>query len=711
MKRNNIITLAVAAVAIFLAGMVDAQEDPIPDEYVAAPEATSDKVTTDGDERLTYDAVKKIDSVMSEARQVFQDAKDQAGMAQAASKGAEKAAKNAQTASEAARDSADAAQTAAENAVEAVTAVRGEFKDGLVGVSGKIDELSRIINNLEKTQATLQPSGSPEDKPPAQPAPMFPVWVSVGAGALAVIVALTVLLSLKKGIGRLDAAIGVASKQSGAELAVIGKDVKAVRGVVGETPLKDALLPQFKSLSDALRSLDGKVGGFDRPIRDIPGQFDAVAKTISRDAETHRSSIFAWLFGRGKTQAPESGFARQIEDRIGEFQTAVLAAVETDRKLQARKLELDERERRLDERTRSLDAECAKARAEGAAAAERRAAAQEAANKALAENMTAKAAEFGKKVAALEIERDGAKTAARKAEAAGAEAKRQADEATKVRARLTADVSRLSMELSKRDQTRESELAKARDEIRGRLEQANAEELAGLRAEVKAARDERDKATKSAETMRVEKSAVEAELAAAKSSLEAEKVARESDRDSAARELAAEKAARNAERENAERTLASVSAERDAARSRVFPDEFSGDSAFEPLLAQLDAWDADGAPGASLARASLAIFADRKNLPANIWQRALGDLSLGLAAAMDAAKMAPVDIVSSLGSWKTAIERRAAGGPSFSLNLPSVGAKVDTSWMNAKSGAATVRRVLSWAVYGQSGNAYMAKVE
>ena len=154
-----------------------------------------------------------------------------------------------------------------------------------------------------------------------------------------------------------------------------------------------------------------------------------------------------------------------------------------------------------------------------------------------------------------------------------------------------------------------------------------------------------------------------------------------------------------------------MSAERDAAKSRVFPEEFRSDPSFEPLLARLDEWDAHGAPGAALARASLAIFADRKNLPAKIWQRALGDLSLGLAAAMDADKMQPTESVASLGAWKSAVEKRAAGGPSFSLNLPSVGAKVDISWMHSKSGAATVRRVLSWAVYGQSGNAYMAEVE
>ena len=704
MKKNNFATFAIAMVAFSLATSTDAQETT-PAVVGRDPAAVQEYSSSSSDvsERLT-DAVKQAATESSNACQAAQAAKVEAGMARNASENAKEAAKESLTASESAKNCAEAAQAAAEKAAESAKDAKSAVETNLAGLSGKLDDVGRKLD-------VWPVSGPVGNGGRANLASGLPAWIAAGVGSLAVVVAFFVLFSMRRGIGRLGSTIGDSRQQSSAEIAAIGKEVKAVRAVLGESPLKEALQPQFKALADALRSLDGKVAGFDRTVRDIPGQFDAVAKTISRDAESHRSSILSWLFGRGKTQAPDAGFAQQIENRIEQFQSAVLAAVETDRKLQARKLELDERERRLNERARSLDAECTRARAEGAAAAERRATSLEAANKALAESMSTKSAEFGKQVAALEIERNGAKVAAQQAETACAAAKRQADEAVKVREKLVADVSRLSSEIAKRDQAREAELAKARDEIRIKLEQANADELAGLRAEAKSAREERDKATKTAETIRGEKTAVDAALAAAKTSLAAEKTARESDRESASRELAAEKAARSADRENAEKRFAVVSAERDAAKSRVFPEEFRSDPSFEPLLARLDEWDAHGAPGAALARASLAIFADRKNLPAKIWQRALGDLSLGLAAAMDADKMQPTEIVASLGAWKSAVEKRAAGGPSFSLNLPSVGAKVDISWMHSKSGAATVRRVLSWAVYGQSGNAYMAEVE
>ena len=538
-----------------------------------------------------------------------------------------------------------------------------------------------------------------------------PAWIAAGTGLLAVLTAVLALVLLKSRIGRLDAAIADNRRKETATENAIAADVKAVRTAVGDTDLKAAFQAQVRPLAEAIRALDGKIAGFDRTVRDIPGQFDAVAKTISRDSESHRSSILAWLFGRGRTQAPESGFAQQIEERIEQFQTAVLAAVETDRKLQSRKLELDERERKLNERERNLNAERDRARADGAAAAERKAAALEAANKAMTESLTAKGTEFGKKVALLESERDAAKAAAQQAEAASAAAKRQAEEAVKLREKLAADIARLTAEITAHAKSREADLAKAREEIRATLERANADEIAGLRAEAKAAREERVRADETAKSLRDAKTAAETALASAKAAFEAEKSAHEGDRAAAAQELSAEKAARAAEREAAGKELAAATAERDAAKSRVFPAEFRDDAAFEPLLAQLDAWDADGIPGSALARASLSIFSDRKNLSATIWLRALGDFSRGLAAAMETEKIPPTDIVATLGKWKAAIEKRAAGGPSFSLNLPSVGTKVDISWMHAKAGAASVRRVHSWAVYGPSGNAYMAEVE
>lgn len=705
MKRTSIPTILLLGLAFFGVGLVSAQG---PDNQTNAAsagviESMREDVTSTLQEATA--AKEAAQAAKNAATKALTEAENAAKHAEEAREAADGAALTAKKAEEAASDAKKAADEAASTAKKAEEAASGA-KTEVVATNESIREMSNKVENLDNQVSDILTT--PIGTSPATP---LPSWIAAGAGFLAVLAAALTMVLIKNRIACLDNSIHE-DRRKGADTAnAIAVDVKAIRTAVGDTDLKATIQAQFRPLSEAIRSLDNKIGGFDRTIRDIPGQFDAVAKTIKGDSESHRSSILSWLFGRGKTQAPESGFAQQIEERIGQFQTAVLAAVETDRKLQSRKLELDERERKLDERTRNLDAELARARADGAATAERKAAALEAANKAMTESLTAKGTEFGKKVALLESERNAAKTAALQAEAASAAAKRQAEEAVKLREKLAADIARLTGEITAHAKSREADLAKAREEIRATLERANADEIAGLRAEAKAAREERVRADETAKSLRDAKTAAETALASAKAAFEAEKSAHEGDRAAAAQELSAEKAARAAEREAAGKELAAATAERDAAKSRVFPAEFRDDAAFEPLLAQLDVWDAEGVGGATLARASLAIFADRKNLPAKIWLRALGDFSLGLASAMEAEKIPPPDVVATLGKWKAAIEKHAAGGPSFSLNLPSIGTKVDTSWMHAKAGSASVRRVHSWAVYGPSGNAYMAEVE
>lgn len=734
MKNNSIPAIAMLALALISIGPAGAQERP---NTGGAPEPSaslsSDVLETivpilEGTKASSEDAKTAAEdakaaataakSAADNANQSAQQAKNEAGMAKAfiaqvqtdlkdiqsrtqqsaptadttqqAVESIKTLATEAKTAAERAEQRSNEAKTAAESSLEAI-------KSRIIGGGGLRDELQTLFGTVSVdtvSNALLVLSS-----------------LAAIAGILAVVVAVFASVVLKGRIGHLGKALDAYRELDCAETKAMAETVDAIRKTIGDADLKTMFQSQVKPLSDAIRSLDGKISGFDRTVKEIPGQFDSVAQNIKGDAESHRRSIFAWLFGRGRTQAPESGFAQQIEERVGQFQNAVLSAMETEKKLQSRKLALDDRERKLDERTRNLDAELGRARAEGAATSDRKAASLEAANKAMAESLSSKATEFGKKVALLESERDAAKASARQAESTAAAAKRQADEASKFREKLTADVARLSNEIATRDKSRDADLAKAREEIRTKLEKANADEIAGLRAEAKTAREERAKAEESVRTLRDAKTAAESALTAAKASLDAEKAARENDRTAAARELSAEKAARGADREKAEKKLSELAAERDKAKSRVFPAEFRDDPDFEPLLARLDAWDAEGVGGATLARASLAIFADRKNLPAKIWLRALGDFSLGLAAAMEAEKIPPTDVVSALGKWKAAIEKHAAGGPSFSLNLPSVGTKVDISWMHAKAGAASVRRVLSWAVYGQSGNAYMAEVE
>ena len=583
-----------------------------------------------------------------------------------------------------------------------------QLKCQINSISEHVDTISKRLGFLSNKIDNQRINSGPVAPDKYQTLKFVLVWIAAGAGffsVIAIFLVFPVLLRLKRQNGD----IGDRVQQNGATAEVISTTIDGIKSSVVDLPR--ALQPQLKQIMDIVQKVDGRIGKFERTASDIPRQFDAVAKAMSRDAESHRGSILSWLFGRGKTQAPENGFTQQVEDRIEKFQIAVLSAVESDQKLQSRKLELEERERRLNERAAEMNAECARARDEGAAAAERRVAALETANRVLSENMSAKSIEFGKQVATLEGERNAATAAAQQARSECVAARSQADAAMKLREKLSDEVKRLSSEITKRDQAKEAEIASAREEIRSKIESANAAEMASLRAEAENARDERDRAKKTAEELQTMKVTVDAELATTKSLLDAEKVARENDMTAAARKLSAEKSAREEDRQKAEKKLSEVAIERDKAISRVFPAEFREESDCQPLLQVLDEWDSRSVPGSALARASLAIFADRRNQPPKIWQRALGDFSLGLASAMNADKKSPVEVAEMLGKWKAVLERRSVGGPAFSLKLPSIGSQVDTSWMHAKPGAAKVSRIGSWAVYGQSGNVYMAEVE
>lgn len=546
------------------------------------------------------------------------------------------------------------------------------------------------------------------------------LYLIIAAG-VGFVVALVFLFFSKYGIRRLVNKIENDHQQLQNKIADLDSNIKVIRGVLGESPLEK----QFNKVEKALQSFESKIGKVNQTAQDCRDKFDEGKNSI----KDLKERIMNGLFGREKTQAPESGFARQISEKLEAFRVDILNRLETSEKLQSQKRELDNREHQLKKREQDFDNECEKARKDGASAAEREAESHKKAYDNLAKILSEQRAEFektieeqsiefGKRTASLEMERNNAMADAQKAQEESAKANIQMENAIKERTQYKGEVSRLSSEIAKRDQDiakREeswnTERVKIRDEIRNEIEQSYAETLAEHRARLENAHKERDNAMMSVEKMREAKAIIDAKLDETKKSLETEKLARENDHAAAEQELEAEKQARKLERENAEQNLAIVSGERDKAKCRLFPEEFRDDPSFEPLLAELDALDVAGAPGSTLARASLAIFADRKNLSAKIWQRALGDLSLGLALAMDSKEMQPADIVSTLGAWKSAIEKHMTGGPSFSLNLPSVGSKVDISWMHAKSGAASVSRVLSWAVYGQSGLAYMAEVE
>ena len=598
----------------------------------------------------------------------------------------------------------------------------------------------------------LSPDDAKRDNGPAKVDKGFGIlaaWIAAGAAILAAILVMTAVIVAKGGIDSVKLKMDAEAKQRKDEASKsLAKTGEIVRNVFDDADLKSVKA----QVAAAKMSIEGKVTALDRDLREQPAKLDAVGKTFSREAENQRRAIMDALFGRGKGPAEAGGLVPQFEARMAALEKELLAAVTTERELQARKSALDARENKLSERERDISAELAAAREKGAAEAMGKVAVLEVADASLrkafdemqtrlSERIAAQSQEFGKRFAALEAERNGAVAALRKAETEAVEVDRRAAMAEQNAGKLkierdaavaarAADVARLNDEIRRRDEARDAEITKARENIRAEIEKSTADAMEKLKADAQSARDNQAKIEEAArqaamesartiESLRAVGAKTEAALVTARSSLETEKSARASEHAEAERILAAEKAAsakaladeksaHEADCQKAKAEVAELAAARDAARNRLFPAELASDAGFEPLIESLDDLDARKIPGASLARAALTIFAERKNLPDKIWLRALGDFSLGLATALDADGE---DAVATLAKWKSMLEKVGAASPSFSLRLPSIGSKVDIAWMHSRAGVSTVRKVRSWAVFGSSGNAYMAEVE
>ena len=644
--------------------------------------------------------------------------------------------------------------------------VRSVFKQGNethASATNTVALVGQCLNNIQDIKTmlsdsrnpTLSPDDAKRDSGPAKVGKGFGIlaaWIAAGAAILAAILAMTAVVVAKGGINSVKMKMDAEAKQRKDDLSGLRQGLTdLVRNAFDDADLK-SVKTQMASAKMSATTIEDKVLALDRDLREQPAKLDAVAKAFSRDAENQRRAITDALFGRGKGPAEAGGLVPQFEARIAALEKELLAAVTTERELQARKSALDARENKLLERERDISAELAAAREKGAAEAMGKVTALEAADASLrkafdemqarlSEKISAQSQEFGKRLAALESERNGAVAASRKAETEAVEVGRRAAMAEQNAGKLkierdaavaarAADVARLNDEIRRRDEARDAEIAKARENIRAEIENETADVMEKLKADAKSARDNQAKieesarqaATESAKTiesLRAVGAETEAALVTAQSSLEAEKSARASEHAEAERILAAEKAAaakaladeklaHEADCQKAKAEVAELAAARDAARTRLFPAELASDSGFGPLIGSLDDLDARKLPGASLARAALTIFAERKRLPDKIWLRALGDFSLGLATAIDADGG---DTVATLAKWKSMLEKIGAAAPSFSLRLPAIGSKVDIAWMHSRAGVSTVRKVRSWAVFGSAGNAYMAEVE
>lgn len=277
---------------------------------------------------------------------------------------------------------------------------------------------------------------------------------------------------------------------------------------------------------------------------------------------------------------------------------------------------------------------------------------------------------------------------------------------------------------------REAAIQAKADEIRKDLEGRSAKRIADLEADVRQARDtldsERRQAKQDAQAalqklagIQTEKDTLVSRLQTTDADLAAEKTARRTEADAAQKALQAEKEGRAADKaaadkelsakmEVAGKELAQCASERDAAKARLYPAEIAQNPDFAPLLAQLDEWESQHKPGAALARAALAVFAQRsaQDFPAELWLRALSDLSRGIA--MATANESPDNALKILADWKKAIAPLGTD-PYFSLSLPSIGERADIRNMKYTN-KSRVSRVLSWAVYDQTDCKHPAEI-
>ncbi len=148
-----------------------------------------------------------------------------------------------------------------------------------------------------------------------------------------------------------------------------------------------------------------------------------------------------------------------------------------------------------------------------------------------------------------------------------------------------------------------------------------------------------------------------------------------------------------------------------ALEGRIYPRELLANGKFGQLRAHLESWESQDAGAADIVLASLRIFLNREALPIDSWQLALQNVSRGISIAMKAVKASSEEAVAELALWRDMIMELAGEDPGFSLMFPTIGAKIDTSWMSAKSRSTMVSRVLAWAVYNAYGVRYNADVE
>ena len=90
---------------------------------------------------------------------------------------------------------------------------------------------------------------------------------------------------------------------------------------------------------------------------------------------------------------------------------------------------------------------------------------------------------------------------------------------------------------------------------------------------------------------------------------------------------------------------------------------------------------------------------------------ALKDLAMSLSSLLLAEGVDEKDVEKELRTWAVYVQKFSTPNRQFTLQVPSIGAPIDTSSMKVISGnPSVVGGIRSWAVYGAFSIQYMAEV-
>lgn len=133
---------------------------------------------------------------------------------------------------------------------------------------------------------------------------------------------------------------------------------------------------------------------------------------------------------------------------------------------------------------------------------------------------------------------------------------------------------------------------------------------------------------------------------------------------------------------------------------------------FPELVDEIASWANRKLQGVDVILSSLHVLTTMSLVDDETWLMALRNISIGLSYVSSALGEAPDASVSRMVKWSKVLVKISTSNKSFSLSVPSIGSKVDYSWMTpvVENGKADVSSVKSWAVYTAYGVRHNAEV-